>query len=322
MLLLMTRVTTGSDELGKILKRAEDQLWVDFEQSGAFKHHGNQGTGRELALIRFLNERLPGRFRAANGEIVDVGGERSGQIDILLYDRVGTAPLLTQPDGRVLIGAEAVLAVIEVKSTLSKSELQKAINGFVKVRSLRPWGYPWARYRPRGKQADKGPRCFSSIFAFDTDLGKVDWALKELTRVRSESVSAGFHPEHLDRIVVLSRGLLLPADGLSASSKLDRQVLGMWYSALLHFVTREADRRAPFPWHDYESWDSREWDQTLPGSFTAPEPATYSRTQIGKYKAGVRPIPRNQAKPSKTPALPGGEGVPLPTRKQLPNRAR
>src|ERR1700730_17738788 len=107
----MERVTTGSNELGQILKLAEDQLWVDFEQSGAFKHRGNRGTGREQAVVKFLNEHLPGRFRVATGEIVDVGGERSGQVDILGYDRLQTAPLLIQADGRVLIGAEAVLAV-------------------------------------------------------------------------------------------------------------------------------------------------------------------------------------------------------------------
>lgn len=285
----MERVVTGSDELGRILKIAEDQLWVDFEQSGAFKHRGNRGTGREQAIVEFLNEHLPGRFRAVTGEVVDVGGERSGQVDILIYDRVNTAPLLTQADGRVLIGAEALLAAIEVKSRLTRSELIKAIDGFSKIRALRPWGQSWARYVPRGKQSDRGPRCFLSVFAFNTNLGVLDWDLKELKRVRAECAGVGLHLEDLDRVAVLTRGLLLPADGLSTSSKRDRQVLGMWYSSLLHFVTREAGRRESFPWSDYEYWGGREWRQILPQLFTAPVPASYSKTQVRRYKAGERP---------------------------------
>lgn len=285
----MDRVPTGSDELGQILKLAEDQLWVDFQQSGAFKHRGNRGAGREQTVVKFLNEHLPGRFRAVTGEIVDVGGERSGQVDILLYDRVQTAPLLTQADGRVLIGAEAVLAVIEVKSRLTRSELRKAINGFAKIRTMRPWGQSWARYVPRGKQADRGPRCFLSVFAFNTDIGVTDWSLKELTRVRDECAAMSLHLEHLDRVAVLTRGLLLPAEGLSVSNKSDRQILGIWYSSMLNFLTREAGRRESFPWTDYESWDGRKWDQILPQAFTAPDPVVYSKTQVGKYKTGRRP---------------------------------
>lgn len=285
----MERAATGSDELGRILKNSEDQLWVDFEQSGAFKHHGNRGMGREQAIIGFLNEHLPGRFRAVTGEVVDVGGERSGQVDILIYDHVNTAPLLTQTNGRVLIGAEALLAAIEVKSRLTKAELTKAVDGFSKIKALRPWGQPWARYVPRGKQSDRGPRCFLTVFAFNTNFGVQDWNLKELKRVRTECTGVGLHPEDLDRVAVLTRGLLLPADGMSTSSKHDRQVLGMWYSSLLHFVTREADRREPFPWSDYEYWGSREWAQVLPKKFTAPVPTYYSKTQVGKYKVGERP---------------------------------
>ena len=282
----MAEKSAGGAGLGEILELAEEQLWVDFKRAGAFKHRGIIGTGRELALVTFLNRRLPSRYEVASGEIVDIGGTRSGQIDVLVYDAHRSAPLVTEDDGRVLIGAEAVLAVIEVKSTLTRDELGNAIGGAKRVRALRPWGQEWARYRPRGTKADDGPRCFTSVLAFRTDIGATGWSAKELQRVREECAQKSLPPEHIDRIAVLSRGLLLPADGLVASNDIDRRVLGMWYSALLNFLARESDRRPAFPWTYYESWEGRRWEQVCPPEFSAPTPTVYSKAQIGKYKTG------------------------------------
>lgn len=282
----MTKKPVGATSLGEILKTAEDQLWVDFNRAGAFKHRGNIGTTRELGLVAFLNAKLPSRFKAASGEIVDIGGTRSAQTDVIVYDAHANAPFVIEDDGRVLIGAEAVLAVIEVKSTLTRNEIIKVIGGVKKIRRLRPWGQEWARYRPRGTAADEGPRCFSSVLAFRTNLGRKEWSGKELGRIREECTKELLPAEHIDRIAVLSRGLVLPADGLVVSNDSERRVLGMWYSALLNFLTRESDRRLDFPWTDYESWEGRKWEQVFPPDFSAPTPPIYSKTQIGKYKSG------------------------------------
>ncbi|MDQ0826926.1 hypothetical protein QFZ60_003099 [Arthrobacter sp. B2I5] len=283
----MTNNTTGRAELAGILTRAEERLWVDFQDAGAFDHRGNIGTGRESAVISFLRARLPSRYKIASGEVVDLAGTRSGQIDVLIYDGSVTAPLLIQDDDQVLLAAEALLATIEVKSKLTKSETEKAISGISKIRRFRPWGLDWARSRPRGAQADDGlPRYFASVLAFDSDLSAADWTYKELTRFRSACSTAEVHVEYIDRVAVLTRGLILPAEGAAVTHAEDRKVLGMWYSALLNFLSREAARRKPFPWADYESWDGRSWEHVLPEEFTAPPPVSYSKTNIGKYKAG------------------------------------
>lgn len=280
---------TGSQALRDILTQSEARLWVEFQESGVFKHKGLSGSGREQALITFLNGHLPGRFRAVSGEVVDVGGKRSGQIDVLIYDAVNSAPLLTQLNGNVLLAAESLLATIEVKTTLTGDQVEHAAGGILKVHSMRPYGQNWARYRLRDEAADLGPRVFSTVLAFKTDLGEADWGKKELARIRNKCASVGLHLEYLDRVAVLSRGLLLPAEGRLVSQQKEHQILGTWYSALINFLSREYPRRGPMPWSDYESWEGRTWTQVLEPAFTAPTPAPFSSTQIGKYKAGRQP---------------------------------
>ena len=155
----------------------------------------------------------------------------------------------------------------------------------MKVRALRPYCRDWGRYRGHAK-ADQGPRYFSSIFAYDTDIVADDWGAKEANRIRKVIAKSGSHPEHLDRVAVLSRGLILPADGLTVSHQKDQRVLGTWFFSLINFLTREANRREQFPWPDYEPREGRSWSQTISPQFSAPSPRVFTQTQINKYKSG------------------------------------
>lgn len=274
----------GGSSLATVLRQAEQGLWLEFERSGIFKHRGLVGTGRENALIEFLRAQLPSRFAVASGEVVDLGGRRSGQTDVLIYDAQAAAPLVIKGDGTVLLGAEALLATIEVKSTLTRSETVKALGGIEKIQTLRPWGQHWARYRGRRKSADDGPRFFSTILAFDTDHGGTDWPAKELRRVRDECDKLDIPFEHVDRVAVLEHGVVMPADGRVATSELPMSSLGLWYTSLLHFLGREVERRPAFPWPDYDSWEGRKWQSPEGPVFRAPKPVQYSKTQVGKYR--------------------------------------
>ena len=52
-----------------ILKRAEDRLWADFEDSGAYVHRGIIGSGREDAVANFLSglaDQIHGRVRRSH----------------------------------------------------------------------------------------------------------------------------------------------------------------------------------------------------------------------------------------------------------------
>src|SRR4051794_32859115 len=50
-------------------------------------HRGTRGSLREVAFRRTLRQMLPKRFGVGTGEIVDAMGNRSPQLDVIVYDR-------------------------------------------------------------------------------------------------------------------------------------------------------------------------------------------------------------------------------------------
>ena len=140
----MTNSDSGSAKFQKVLELASDDLWSAFQRARVYENTGDIGDVREDAMSIFLRERLPTRFAVANGEVVDTRGYQSGQTDILIYDRGSAAPLLTGVQDTVLLPAEALLATVEVKTTLNAAEIKRSVKGVKKLHELRPWDAPFA----------------------------------------------------------------------------------------------------------------------------------------------------------------------------------
>ena len=165
---------TGGAKFSRLLVRAEENLWTSFEEAREFVQRGDVGDVREDAVARFLRQRLPSRFGVASGEVVDTAGTQSGQTDILIYDGSLTAPLIRGAEGNVLLAAEALLASIEIKSTVTKAEIEKAVRGVGSLHALRPWDAPFGVITgPRGgRPREDLPRILTSIFGYKSDLKK------------------------------------------------------------------------------------------------------------------------------------------------------
>src|SRR5690606_11908932 len=112
-----------------------------------------------------------------------------------------------------------------------------------------PWDAPWTAPRRDGQHADdRMPRIFASLFAFRTDLVEATWATSELKRVRESCSDSHLPTVHLDRVVVLGRGVLIPSAGTAFTASDDASVIGQWFFQLASFLARESVRREPFPW--------------------------------------------------------------------------
>jgi len=106
----------------------------DFEHiHSQIQHMGERGGEREQGLKSFLEAYLPSRYVVSNGEIVDDSGQTSRQCDLVIYDPTNCPLLLAGKNYRVF-PAEPVFAVIEVKSVLTNSELEDAVE---KIRSIK-----------------------------------------------------------------------------------------------------------------------------------------------------------------------------------------
>jgi hypothetical protein len=99
-------------------------------------HHGDtKGFGREALVSEFLVTHLPDQFEYLTGEILDRSDQRSGQIDIIIQSK--RSPKIPLYGSIHLAFADAVLAAIEVKSTLTTQHLDMALNHFRKIKSLK-----------------------------------------------------------------------------------------------------------------------------------------------------------------------------------------
>ncbi|WP_420831074.1 DUF6602 domain-containing protein [Agromyces chromiiresistens] len=283
-----------SQPVSYLLKTAEERLWADFKAAGAFDHRPTVGTSREDALIDFLRRRLPTRFGVARGEVIDIGGKRTGQVDVVIFDQHMNVPLNADTGGSVLLPAEALLAAIEVKTTLTKEESRKALVGAQKLYQLQPWGSSWGWVR-RGDSAAAKPRVLATCLALDSDLTS-DWSVDELLRLRRVASDQSVHVAHLHSVAVLSRGMIRPAEGLVALEPDHRGVLGMWYFALLGFLVREADRRAPVPWSYYEEAVDRKWLPLAPRITTLPPSTNRTGRAVWDYIRAGRPEPTDSAR--------------------------
>jgi hypothetical protein len=84
--------------------------------AGGVSASANRGTEREAFLLAFLSQVLPPIYRAGTGEITDIAGNRSGQVDVVI--EMPWAPSFGFPASPVrLYPAEAVGVAIEISPT-------------------------------------------------------------------------------------------------------------------------------------------------------------------------------------------------------------
>jgi hypothetical protein len=132
-------------------------------------HQGVKGTVLEILVGQLFRPLLPADIGIGTGQIVEsYTGRLSGQIDIILYDRSILPPILL--DDKVgVFPIESVLYAIEVKTTLTASELA---NAHQSAKDLQlNFGY-LPGLRKEGKVVDKHQieKVRAVLFALKTDL--------------------------------------------------------------------------------------------------------------------------------------------------------
>lgn len=103
--------------------------------SAAFVHSGTKGDNTETNWIEWFRSYLPKRYNVDKGIVIDSTGKQSQQIDIIIYDSQYSYLVFRQGDG-ILIPAESVYAVLEVKQDLNKTHIEYAIEKAKSVREL------------------------------------------------------------------------------------------------------------------------------------------------------------------------------------------
>ncbi|OOE47366.1 DUF6602 domain-containing protein [Salinivibrio kushneri] len=123
------------------LNNIANTLSAQHQATSISKHGGNTGTAREYIIKNFLNLNLPSSVSYSGGELFDSNDDRSGQIDIAIFQN--DLPKLHIEENINLLPVDSALAVIECKSSLttgdmetSNNQLKIALDSCKKVKSL------------------------------------------------------------------------------------------------------------------------------------------------------------------------------------------
>jgi hypothetical protein len=122
-------MTKSTVDVRVLLAAAADGMWATFKESAANLRPDHKGLPREQQVRQFLRKRLPPKWGVTRGHVIFAGDQTSQEFDIIVYDAINCPSwaLDEASDPRRLVPLEAVLGVIEVKSTLDDRTLVEAV---------------------------------------------------------------------------------------------------------------------------------------------------------------------------------------------------
>ena len=195
--------------------------------AGSSLSAATKGTEREAFVNSFLSEVFPTPFRFGTGDVTDVHGIKSGQLDVVIeYPFSPSLPIVGSATTRLYL-AESVAAVIEVKSNAA-GQWDQALTT---ARALHPIS------RSFGSTLSMGPM-FEHIPLFV--VGYTGWTNAETVR------------SHLNAATEVS-GTLIIDQGIFVSSPEfgDLEATGDWslwgLIRCLHLATQSLKAASPDP---------------------------------------------------------------------------
>ena len=197
-------------------------------------------------------------YAVTGGEVIDLNENHSPQLDLLVFDKLRNFAFYS--GNAVLLPAEALLVSIEIKSILTKIEVEKSLKAARSLRRLKPFRKNLFNGN-RGSTPDALQcRYFHCLFAYNTDLLEEGWLQKEYSRLATTANDSNIVESAIDRVYVAKRGLINPVDrrGLVEEPE-DGNALMSFYMHILNFLTRENSRRAAVPYLDYAGRMSKGW---------------------------------------------------------------
>ena len=98
-------------------------------------HPTSKGDAAESDWKKWLTKYLPERYRVKKAFIIDLNGQISDEIDLVVFDR-NYSPFLLNHNNSFYIPVESVFAAFEVKPRLNKQNFEYAAKKALSIRSL------------------------------------------------------------------------------------------------------------------------------------------------------------------------------------------
>lgn len=175
-------------------------------------HGVNKGTPREPFIREFLQSHLPTIASIGAGEIIDsnsLPNQTRNQFDIVLYKN--NHPKLDFGGGVHCFLIESVVATIEVKSKLTKSDLEQAILAAHRAKSMQPsttTSFNAGFVPPRVLSyvvAYNGPQKMSTVTKWIADVHHRN-GIPRVTRPAQEEQRIATPSSTIDGVFILNKG--------------------------------------------------------------------------------------------------------------------
>ncbi len=236
--------------LGAIFNEVSKKMYSDLEMARAsISHPGMKGGSAEATFRGFLKNYLPKNLDVSTGILVDAQGESSRQLDVIISDSPKT-PIFYEKDEQRVIPVECAYAVIEVKTTLNKKELENSFENMKSVRKLKKTAYT----------CKTGPiKHFHKIYGKEWEIWPINYFIFAYESINLQTLSKQVRHIHkkenlplnsrIDTICVLNGGVIcnldingqlsaLPDEGSKLVYVNSENSLLLFYALIMHYMNQ------------------------------------------------------------------------------------
>lgn len=128
-------------DIRELFYKKQCQMLASFNLTSTLTHPVSKGDATEDEWRNWFNDYFPKRYRAEKAFVIDCKGNRSEQMDVVIYD-THFSPTIFQINDEKFIPAESVYAVFEVKQDLTKDHIEYAAKKIESVKSLKRTSAP------------------------------------------------------------------------------------------------------------------------------------------------------------------------------------
>lgn len=98
------------------------------------QHNLEDGKYREYLVKEVLEKIIPSKYSITNGFVIDSNNKQSDEMDIIIYDRNYVPPFFDET--YTVVPIESVIAVIQVKTKLTRAQLKLALDNLNSIDRL------------------------------------------------------------------------------------------------------------------------------------------------------------------------------------------
>lgn len=170
-------------KLKELFSNLQDELLSKLKVGRSIPHSTAKGDTTELNWLDVLKS-LPSRYEVNKGFVIDGEGNLSQQIDAIVYDRY-YSPLILRKDSVLYIPSESVYAVLEIRQSLSKGNVEYAGSKAESVRELKRTSAPVRQIDGSLRRKEKLPPILAGILTVNSEWNppfgqKFEQALRKL----------------------------------------------------------------------------------------------------------------------------------------------